>query len=63
MAALTPFQQQVFALVRSIPAGRVATYGGVAEVMAKPCARAVGQCMRKNPLAPDSGCNHHEIVP
>ena len=35
--------------------GKCATYGGVAAALGS-CARAVGQAMRKNPLAPDTGC-------
>ena len=59
---LSAFQQQVFALVRSVPAGHVTTYGEVARATGG-CARAVGQCMRKNPLAPGSGCLADEEVP
>ena len=60
---LTPFQQQVFALVRSVPPGRVTTYGEVARAAGSGSARAVGQCMRNNPLAPDSGCTAADSVP
>ena len=54
---LTPFQTRCFALVRTIPEGKVSTYGDVAAQLGS-CARAVGQAMRKNPLAPDSGCDN-----
>ena len=59
---LTPFQLKVFALVRAVPLGRVTTYGEVARATSS-CARAVGQCMRNNPLAPDSGCALELTVP
>ena len=51
---LTPFQQRCFALVRTIPCGKVSTYGDVAKALGS-CARAVGQAMRRNPLAPSTG--------
>ena len=62
---MTPFQERCFALVRSIPEGKVSTYGGVAAALAgtagtsarSGCARAVGQAMRHNPLAPSTGCD------
>jgi methylated-DNA-protein-cysteine methyltransferase-like protein len=53
--ALTPFQTRCFELVRTIPAGKCATYGGVAAALGS-CARAVGQSMRRNPLSPSTGC-------
>ena len=55
--ALTPFQLVVHNLVRTIPAGKVATYGEVARAAGSPGgARAVGGTMRNNPYAPGSGC-------
>jgi O-6-methylguanine DNA methyltransferase len=43
----TPWQRRVLAIVRSIPPGRVATYGDVARLAGKPrAARAVGNIMR-----------------
>ena len=61
---LTQFQLKVFTLVRSIPPGRVSTYGDVARHAGSPgSARAVGQAMRNNPLAPDSGCAAIDVVP
>jgi methylated-DNA-[protein]-cysteine S-methyltransferase len=42
-----PFKSRVIAVVRRIPAGRVATYGDVAAAAGKPrAARAVGNIMR-----------------
>lgn len=43
------FTTTVYAVVASIPAGKVATYGQVAELAGKPgAARAVGTAMRTN---------------
>lgn len=43
----TPFTRRVVAIVRSIPRGRVATYGDVAVLAGRPgAARAVGNVMR-----------------
>jgi O-6-methylguanine DNA methyltransferase len=43
----TAWQRRVLAVVRSIPPGRVATYGDVARLAGKPrAARAVGNIMR-----------------
>jgi len=43
----TPFTRRVVAIVRSIPSGRVATYGDVAVLAGRPgAARAVGNVMR-----------------
>ena len=43
----TPFSRRVLTVVRRIPAGRVATYGDVAQLAGKPrAARAVGNIMR-----------------
>ncbi len=50
-ARLTAHQRRVFAFVAAIPAGKVSTYGLVA-IATGSCARAVGQAMRRNPLAP-----------
>ncbi len=47
----TPFQQTVWQLLQTIPYGRTATYGGLAEKMGKPmAARAVGAANGRNPL-------------
>ena len=46
VAASTPFERRVEAMVRRIPAGRVASYGRVAEWVGRPeAARAVGRVM------------------
>ncbi|MHA1144010.1 MAG: MGMT family protein [Candidatus Helarchaeota archaeon] len=48
---ITDFERQVFEIVRKIPSGRVATYGLIAEILGKNCARAVGNAMAKNPFS------------
>jgi O-6-methylguanine DNA methyltransferase len=46
VGAVTPFERRVERMVRRIPAGRVASYGRVAEWVGKPEApRAVGRVM------------------
>lgn len=48
------FFDQVYALVRCIPAGRVATYGQVARLLSQPhAARTVGWAMRGVPEGSD----------
>ena len=43
------FKQQVYALVRSVPAGRVTTYGDIARALGNPgLARAVGNALHQN---------------
>ena len=45
------FDQRVYALVALIPAGRLATYGQIAELLgAYGCARQVGWALRRLPL-------------
>ncbi|MEK7139677.1 MAG: MGMT family protein [Patescibacteria group bacterium] len=44
------FTEQVYTLVRLIPAGKVATYGAIAAALGRPGAtRAVGTALKKNP--------------
>lgn len=57
----TPFQQKVWDLTRSIPAGEVRTYMWIAEQLGKPAAvRAVGQALGANPLLLFVPC--HRVV-
>ena len=52
-AALS-FDQRVYALVVQIPAGRLATYGQIAELLGCwGCARQVGWALRRLPLPTD----------
>ena len=55
----TPFQQRVYDLTKAIPAGRVSTYGALAEVLGS-APRAVGQALRNNPFAPVVPC--HRVI-
>ena len=51
----SPFEPRVLAVVRLIPAGRVATYGDIAALAGRPLAwRAVGTIMRvcRSPTVP-----------
>ncbi|MBN2414704.1 methylated-DNA--[protein]-cysteine S-methyltransferase [bacterium] len=48
---MTPFQEQVLAVVRSIPFGETTSYGSIARKLGKPgAARAVGGANHANPL-------------
>lgn len=50
VAPMTPFQQQVYALVCAIPRGRVLSYGDVAALVGRPrSARAVGGALSVMP--------------
>ena len=55
------FKEKVYKICRSIPKGRVATYGQVARLAGNPkAARAVGYYMKTNPDAPTTPC--HRVV-
>lgn len=57
----TDFTETVYAIVRRIPAGQVATYGDIAAIAGRPgAARAVGSAMRRNPDNADVPC--HRVV-
>jgi len=57
----TPFRQAVLREVAQIPPGTTLSYGEVAKRVGKPgAARAVGQTMAQNPLAPFVPC--HRVV-
>ncbi|MBQ9166489.1 MAG: methylated-DNA--[Oscillospiraceae bacterium] len=47
----TPFQQQVWQALRTIPWGETRTYGHIARQIGRPkAARAVGQACNRNPI-------------
>ena len=49
LAEASPFDQRVAAMVRLIPAGRVASYGRIAELIGEPAAaRAVGGALARS---------------
>eukprot|EP00752_Nemacystus_decipiens_P009112 g8136.t1 len=56
---VTPFQARVYDTISGIPAGKISTYGGVAEAV-NSCPRAVGGALRGNPFAPVVPC--HRVV-
>lgn len=59
--ARSPFAASVLRIVQAIPAGTVLSYGRVAELAGSPrAARAVGQVMAHNPLAPVVPC--HRVI-
>ena len=59
--ARTPFVARVHRVVQAIPSGSVLTYGDVARLAgSRGAARAVGQCMATNPLAPIVPC--HRVI-
>eukprot|EP00746_Dinoflagellata_sp_MGD_P137226 gnl/MRDRNA2_/MRDRNA2_71049_c0_seq1.p1 gnl/MRDRNA2_/MRDRNA2_71049_c0~~gnl/MRDRNA2_/MRDRNA2_71049_c0_seq1.p1 ORF type:complete len:156 (+),score=14.60 gnl/MRDRNA2_/MRDRNA2_71049_c0_seq1:118-585(+) len=45
----TAFQEDVYKLVRTVPRGKVTTYGAVAAALGRGSARSVGAAMRNNP--------------
>jgi len=47
-----PFARQVYEAAREIPTGETRTYGELAKALGRPtAARAVGQALRRNPIA------------
>jgi O-6-methylguanine DNA methyltransferase len=62
--ALTAYRRAVYELTSLIPAGRVATYGTLAQLLTEvgktPSPRAVGTALHHNPFAPTVPC--HRIV-
>ena len=48
---MTELKSKIYAIVRKIPAGKVATYGQIAEALGNPhLSRVVGNAMHKNPV-------------
>lgn len=57
----TPFEEQVYRVVRRIPRGKTRTYRWVAEQLGDPgLARAVGNALNRNPYAPEVPC--HRVI-
>ena len=57
---MTPFARRVLNVLRRIPPGRVATYGGIARLCGRPrAARAVGNIMRE---AAEPGLPYHRVI-
>lgn len=57
---ISPFAQQVYKLLRTVPKGRVTTYQELAKAMDTKAFRAIGQVLRINPYAPAVPC--HRVV-
>jgi len=60
MEHMTPYTQRVLRVASKIPLGYVASYGAVAKAAGGKGARAVGNCMHRNPFAPVVPC--HRVV-
>jgi O-6-methylguanine DNA methyltransferase len=61
LSSLTPFQRAVLLECAKIPRGQTRTYSQIARAIGKPqAARAVGNALAKNPLAPLIPC--HRVV-
>ncbi len=56
----TEFEMAVYQAVRQIPAGKVTSYGKIAQEISRGTARAVGTALAKNPFAPEVPC--HRVV-
>lgn len=55
------FFEKVYSITKTIPKGKVVTYGQLARLAGSPkAARAVGMCMKINPNAPIVPC--HRVV-
>jgi len=62
LAGLTPFQQRVLRVLRTIPCGETRTYAWLARRVGNPrAARAVGNVMASNPIPFLLPC--HRVVP
>lgn len=57
---ITPFQRRVYEAALRIPRGRVTTYRWLGVAIGCHSPRAVGQALRRNPLAPEVPC--HRII-
>ena len=58
--ALTPFQRRVYGALLRVPSGRVTTYAALARAIDCVSARAIGQALRRNSLAPAVPC--HRVI-
>ena len=56
---ITPYEKRVYAALLQVPAGHTTTYGALAAHLSS-SARAVGNAMRRNPMAPRVPC--HRVV-
>ncbi len=56
----TNFFEQVYTLVRTVPAGKITTYGALAKALGTPDARRVGHALHSNPDSDKTPC--HRVV-
>ena len=56
----TSFQEQVYALCKQIPKGKVSTYKELAHTLHINSSQAIGQALKCNPYAPIVPC--HRII-
>ena len=54
------FAEMVYALCRTIPAGKVTTYKALARALGTSSSQAVGQALKRNPYAPLVPC--HRVI-
>ncbi len=54
------FNERCYALLRTVPKGKVTTYKALAHALETRAYRAVGNAMNKNPHAPQVPC--HRVV-
>ena len=54
------FDEEVWALCKKVPRGKVTTYKEIAKAMNTKAYRAVGQALARNPYAPKVPC--HRVV-
>lgn len=57
---MTTLQKKTYALLSTVPPGRVTTYKALADALGTRGYRAIGQFMRHNPYAPTVPC--HRVV-
>jgi methylated-DNA-[protein]-cysteine S-methyltransferase len=57
---MTVFSDRIYALLLSVPKGKVTTYKFLASATGSRAYRAVGQVLRNNPYAPHVPC--HRVV-
>ena len=57
---LTEFQRRVYETTGRVPKGRVTTYRLLAHAIGCGSPRAVGQALRRNPVAPEVPC--HRVI-
>ena len=57
---MTPLAKKTYALLQTVPKGKVTTYKAIADALGTKAYRAIGQFMRANPYTPKVPC--HRVV-